>query len=246
MQLFHHYQPIVDLATGDVLGYEALARFPDGDSSERIAEIGASGPRALRAFDAFSVYTAGAGALPWLAPGQRLFLNVTGATADAIAHGHAWPAVPAGLRVVWELPEDQPGVTACLRPAALSRLVQSGAEIALDDLGEGVGDLRRIAELGHAAWWKLGRGLVNGVARTPQRHRWLASIVRFAPRVIAEGVEEPEDIAVLRGVGVRYGQGFALGRPAPPPTTHVQLGALKGGGAHPLRSIPAEALKGGA
>lgn len=233
MRLYHHYQPIVDLVSDDVLGCEALARFPDGDIGERLAELGVSGPRALRAFDAFSVYTAASATLPWLAPEQRLFLNVTGATVDAIAAGHGWPSVPAGLRVVWELPENQAGAAPCLRPEALVQLVRSGAEIALDDLGEGVADLRRIAELGHAAWWKLGHGLVHGAARNTRRQRWLAAIVRFAPRLIAEGVEDPTDIAALRATAVRYGQGFALGRPAPPSVAAVPA-ALKGGGAPSL------------
>ncbi len=244
MRICHHYQAIVDLVSGDVLAYEALARFTDGDVEERLAEIAASGPAALRAFDALSVYAAAQGALPWLPSGARLFLNVTGATVDALASGAGWPRSPAGLRVLWELPEDRPGVTACLRPEALARLVQSGPEIALDDLGEGVADLRRIAELGHAAWWKLGRGLVHGIARTPQRRSLLASMGRLAPRLIAEGVEDPADIAVLREVGVRYGHGFALGRPAAAPEGAAVAAALKGGGAD-ARCVPAQALKGG-
>ena len=65
---------------------------------------------------------------------------------------------------------------------------------------------------------KLDRGLVDGVATDAVRAALVECFVGFARRtgtdVLAEGIEAADDLATLAALGVRYGQGFALGRPS--------------------------------
>ncbi|MFN2485400.1 MAG: EAL domain-containing protein [Acidimicrobiia bacterium] len=52
------------------------------------------------------------------------------------------------------------------------------------------------------------RGLVNGL-------KWLSDVLKS--RIVAEGIERPEELDILTRVGVHYGQGYLLGRPGPLP-----------------------------
>jgi len=214
VQLSHRFQPIRDVRTGSVIGYEALARVDGGITiSDHLAAVGRLGPEALRAFDAASVAAAATLAAAHLRPGQRLFVNVTAATVAAVLAGGEWPSMPGGLPVVWELPEDRSGKDALLGPPELAVLRGTGAELALDDLGEGFADLHRLAAAGDRVWCKLGPSFVRSAAAAPRVLDLLRVLSYHAPRIIAEGVESARTLALLRDAGVAYAQGYHLGRP---------------------------------
>jgi EAL domain-containing protein (putative c-di-GMP-specific phosphodiesterase class I) len=67
---------------------------------------------------------------------------------------------------------------------------------------------------------KIDRSIVAGLDTDPVLETLIRSLVEFghgcAVRVVAEGVETAEEAAVLRGLGVDYGQGWHFGRPGPP------------------------------
>src|SRR6476646_7349615 len=94
-----------------------------------------------------------------------------------------------------------------------------GALVAVDDAGAGFTSLEYVAEL-RPDFLKLCRGMVTGVDLDASRQAVLRATVAFArevgARVVAEGVERPEELAVLREADVDYGQGWLFGRPAPP------------------------------
>lgn len=206
-------QPIVGLATGEVLGHEALSRFP-GDGRDvaqvfRLAHSRGSGDlleaAALRS----------ALRLPGRPAGQHLFVNVS---ADALASARFWAQVPERLDgVVVELTED---VTAVGDAAGLSRALDEmrarGARIALDDVGAGLAELARLVTL-RPDVVKVDRSLVHGCSGHPARSAVLRALVAYAAHlgvaVCAEGVEDPEDLAHVRRLGIAYGQGFLLGQP---------------------------------
>ncbi len=231
MELSHRFQPIRDVRTGAVIGYEALARIRGGLAiSDHLAELASVGPEAQRAFDAASVSGAAARAAAHLHPGQRLFVNVTAATVAAVLAGGEWPDVPPGLPVVWELPEDRAGTAALLGTAELAVLRSTGAELALDDLGEGFADLHRLGTAGTRVWCKLGPSFVRSAAETPRVLDLIRVLSNHAPRIIAEGVESEQTLTLLRRAGVPYAQGYHLGRSRTLPTETVRRGVPAMGG----------------
>jgi EAL domain-containing protein (putative c-di-GMP-specific phosphodiesterase class I) len=69
---------------------------------------------------------------------------------------------------------------------------------------------------------KLDIGLIRGIHADTARQALVAGMVHFAQRaaceLIAEGIEEEADLKTLRSLGIRFGQGYLLGRPALPGT----------------------------
>jgi EAL domain-containing protein (putative c-di-GMP-specific phosphodiesterase class I) len=91
------------------------------------------------------------------------------------------------------------------------------ARLSIDDAGAGFASLRHILELG-PQFVKLDMGLVRSVDVDPARQALIAGMVHFATQVgcslIAEGVETVAEADRLQALGVRFGQGYLLGRPA--------------------------------
>ena len=102
--------------------------------------------------------------------------------------------------------------------AALAPLRERGARLAIDDVGAGFANLRHILRLAPDIV-KLDLSLTQEIAHDPAREALAGSLVGFADGVgaaiAAEGISSDEDLAVLRALGVDYGQGFYLARPAP-------------------------------
>ena len=90
--------------------------------------------------------------------------------------------------------------------------------LAIDDAGAGFSSLRHILETS-PAWVKLDIGLVRGVDTDPARQALVAGLVHFALQarisLIAEGIETLPELEMLKSLGVEFGQGFLLARPAP-------------------------------
>ena len=220
------YQPIVALGGGGIIGYEALARVPGRDLAQVLRGMSRED---ARAFDAGMASRAlwGGRRLP---AGSRLFVNVTAATLQAVLEGAPWPRPPHRLpgdpALVWEIPESRAGTALLLRQVAAGLL--AGVEVALDDLGEGDSDLRRLASC-PGAWAKLGRRLVQDCDRDPARAAVIGAVVRVAGalggHVVAEGVERAGEGEALEALGVRYAQGFHFGAPS----RHLPGGAGESG-----------------
>lgn len=216
--MHHVYQPIVDLRTGRPAAFEALARFRGRGPQAVLAEVSARGDAAMRRFDREAIASAVSGARGQ-PPGVPLFLNATSATVAAVLRGEPWPGTD-GVPVVWELNES--GATAAVLaahgPDAVATLGRSAA-LALDDVGDGRGDLGRLAAAvrGGVRWVKLARSVVDGCARDSGKRAVLQAVARLGVPVIAEGVERQDDLHTVAAVGIRYVQGFAVGRPAPLP-----------------------------
>jgi len=204
------WQPIVTLATGQVLGHEALARFADAtpdaafQTAARLEQSVALDRRCV------------ALALADPPPEGLLFLNVTAAT---VRTGR-FPPVPRALRprVVWELPE-----AAGWEAGAFLRL-PPGTRCALDDLGAGAAELGRAAQVPWQ-YLKVDRRLIAGCDARPSAQAVIHGLVVIAQdaggAVIAEGVETAAEAACLRRLGVAYGQGYFWARPAPRPAPAV-------------------------
>jgi len=92
--------------------------------------------------------------------------------------------------------------------------------VAVDDGGSGYTNLRQILEL-RPDFVKLDRSFVSGAHRDPARRAFVHAVVQFAAdigaAVIAEGVEDHDELRTVRTAGIWLAQGYLFGRPARPP-----------------------------
>ena len=100
----------------------------------------------------------------------------------------------------------------------LSPLRAAGGQVAIDDFGAGYASLQHILKIS-PEWIKLDISLTERIGRDPIAQALATALITFAEKigvcVIAEGIEAADDLAMLEGLGIRYGQGFLLGRPEP-------------------------------
>lgn len=223
--LFHRqietlYQPIVDLSTGAVFAHEALSRGP-ADSPFENPEV--LFDYALKSDQVWNLETIcmkfSAERFAGKSPGM-LFVNVeTELIHDLKARGHEvlQPLLAIQSGVVLEITER-----AAIRDYDLFResvrvLRDLGFRIAIDDAGSGYASLQSIAEL-RPHYLKISNYLVTGLHVDSIKRDVVEMLVRLAARIdaetVAEGIETEAEKAEVKRLGVTYGQGFLLGRPA--------------------------------
>jgi EAL domain-containing protein (putative c-di-GMP-specific phosphodiesterase class I) len=207
-------QPIAALDGSGVVGFEALARFPAMPSSRPdiwFAEAHRAGVGVQ--LELLAVRSALA-ALPTLPDDAFLAINVSPDTATSpqlltlIEGDHA-------RRVVLELTEHAPVADYERLGDALRRLRHLGARIAVDDCGAGFASLRHVALLA-PEFLKLDVVLCRDLHQPIKAAlaRALATFARETGSVlVAEGIEDGEDLEALRALGVQLGQGYLIGRP---------------------------------
>ena len=210
------FQPLVSLATGRVFAYEALARFPHPparrpDEWFAIARQCGLGP----ALEAYAIRAAlAARGRP---DGTQLAFNLS---ASALSSDDVLEALPEDLSdIVIEIGEDAHRCEPEVLIAQVAPLRARGARIAVDDAGAGYNGLQQLMRI-RPDIVKLDRSLVAHVDSDPAKAALIDSLVRFARRtgaaVCAEGIETPEELKLLAGLDVAYGQGFGLARPGAP------------------------------
>lgn len=218
------FQPILDLREGRIHGYEALSRGPS-DSNLHVPEALFRTAERLGRMADLDLVCAEVALHNFAAQDLlgRVFVNLSPATLLSVAAiTERLDALirAAGLdpsRVVLELTETAPGFDyAALRRLAES-LRDSGMRIAMDDLGEGFSSLRLWSEL-KPAYVKIDKHFIDGIHQDPHKLEFVRSIQQIAEGVgahlIAEGVELASQLSIVRDLGIRYAQGYFIGRPA--------------------------------
>ncbi|MCU1590932.1 MAG: diguanylate phosphodiesterase [Frankiales bacterium] len=212
------YQPVVDLVRGEVVGYEALARFGTGGGLRAPGPYLAAAERTGRGADLEAHLLAQALAARDTVPtGCFLAVNVSPVLL-------ASPVVVALLRaagdltgLVLELTEHVPvdNLTALRR--RVDALRDRGALLALDDTGAGWSGLRQVAEL-RPDIVKLDRSLVSDVDDDEVKQGLVELVGQFVSRLgsrlLVEGVERFEELDAVVRLGVPLAQGWLLGRPS--------------------------------
>ncbi|HEV2426800.1 MAG TPA: EAL domain-containing protein, partial [Acidimicrobiales bacterium] len=216
------FQPVVDLVTSRVVGYEALTRFDDARRPDEVfaeAHTVGLGTR-LEAACAASALDAFAAADP------ELGLSLNFSPAALLDGSAAGVVVGCGRRVTIEVTEHAPIDDF----AAVRRAVAAipGASLAVDDAGAGFASLHHILEL-RPAFVKLDLSIVRDVDTDRVRQAMAAGLCHFARlsdvTIVAEGVETHSEADALRELGVALGpgrllgQGFFFGRAGPAPAT---------------------------
>jgi EAL domain-containing protein (putative c-di-GMP-specific phosphodiesterase class I) len=212
------YQPIVDVARGVVVGYEALARFADPRVSNPELWFAAAAAFGLGGELQACALRAALRARADLPSTCFLTLNVG---PEVLGHPdvrQVWADQPDLRGLVVELTEHVEVRDAQALHLDLERLRAAGALIAVDDAGSGYAGLTQLLEL-RPALIKLDRALVSDLDRDETKRALVEMIGAFAGRLdawlLAEGVERQGEMAVLADLGVPLAQGWYLGRPGP-------------------------------
>ena len=212
-------QPICDLATGSVLGYEALSRFalepprPPDRVFATAARLGRGVELELVAIDHALAL------LPRLPAGTYLGINASPDTALSPLLHDRLATHPGVARILLEITENAPIENYDAFSAALAPLRARGLQLAIDDAGAGFASMRHILRLDPDVI-KLDRSITERVDRDRSARALAAALALFAIEsgmgVVAEGIETSSQLAVLQALGVSIGQGYLLGRPAVP------------------------------
>ena len=231
------FQPIIELASGRPVGYEALTRFDDGTRPDLLFRqaLLTGQERELEVATLNAACLAATG----LPAGVFVSVNVS---PRLILDGDALRTVLADRThpVILEVTEHE----AIENYAALRTAVAAlGADlrIAVDDAGAGVANFSHLVEL-RPQFVKIDRGLIHGVNTDPARQALIVALLHFAAatdcRVIAEGIETKAERTTLQRLGVELGQGYLLGRPGPAPARRQGHGRT--------RTLPRDRDHGGA
>lgn len=206
------FQPIVEIASGSVVAYEALTRFHDGGRPElRFAEAWAVG---IGVELELAVLRAAAADARHLPPTGWLHVNLS---PRALADPDRVRAVLAQVPVptVVEITEHHP-ITDYQALRAAIRLLGPAVRTAVDDAGAGIANFAHIVEL-RPDFVKLDRTLVQSVQTDVGRQALIVAMRHFAEaaacRLVAEGVETAGDAETLASLGVELAQGYWYGRP---------------------------------
>ncbi|MFI8228875.1 aminotransferase class I/II-fold pyridoxal phosphate-dependent enzyme [Streptomyces sp. NPDC085900] len=223
------YQPVVDIKAGEVVGFEALVRWPQAPPrpmppeqfialAEETGHIAMLGAWVLE--NAVNDI-AGLQRLPGPAAPPYVSVNVSARQfrdagfVEQVEQALATPGLaPGSLQL--ELTE-----TVLLRrdtqiQAVLRALKELGVHIAVDDFGTGFSSLRYLRDF-PVDILKIDKTFIDDITRDAQQVALVEGIVRIADtlglQVIAEGIEEPAQRDLLAGLGCRFGQGYLFARP---------------------------------
>jgi EAL domain-containing protein (putative c-di-GMP-specific phosphodiesterase class I) len=250
------FQPLVDLDSGNVVGYEALIRGPRGSSIERPDALFAAARAEGRVTELdchcrIAAFRAAEAA--GLGSGSTLFVNLepgaVGRRAPSDLHEAAL-AGPPGVPVVIEVTERSLAGDPAGLVRAVAELRDQGFGIALDDVGADDRSLALMPFL-RPDVIKLDLQLVQqrpSVRIAAILNAVSAQVERTGAQVVAEGIETADQVSVARSLGATLGQGYHFGRPAalpswpPAPERPLQLLGQPG---PPAARTPFEVLQGG-
>ncbi len=239
------YQPKVSLATGELIGVEALARWTDTELGAVPPDrfIGVAERNGLIGRLTLSVLRKSLAACAQLRrshPDATVAVNVSPlllddpALPDQIAALlHEAEMQPSALVV--EITEGQPVGDVRQAAATLTSLRLRGVACALDDFGTGHANLQALLRLPFTEL-KIDRSFIARAAIMPEAWKIVRATLRLAHelslRVVAEGIETIETETWLRDEGCDAGQGYRYGRPMPAEALLAQWTAASAG-THP-------------
>jgi EAL domain-containing protein (putative c-di-GMP-specific phosphodiesterase class I) len=217
------FQPIIDMETGRPFAYEALVRGLNGEGAWSVlSQVNAEN---RYAFDqqcrVKAIETATrAGLLDGPARLSINFLPNAVYSPKACIQLTLKTAAANGFptdRLIFEFTENEKMADPDHVANIIQTYQQMGFGTALDDFGAGHAGLGLLARF-QPDIIKLDMELIRGLDSSAPRRMIVSAITRMAGdlgiTVIAEGIETEGELAALRGVGVRYIQGFLLARPA--------------------------------
>ncbi len=236
-EIVMYYQPILDLSEGKVTGAEALARWrhPTRGILEPavflglVADAGLMGPFTMDVLNQAFIKQAG-----WCAQGYDLGVSVNISAAslrdeelpDKIGALMATHGVQPA-RITLEITEDSFIADPEQAMLVLQRLRALGVQLSIDDYGTGFSSLTYIRRL-PITEVKLDRTFLTGASEDKRAVSVIRSTVDLAHslalRIVAEGIENLDDLVLVDDLGCDGAQGYLIGRPLP--AEQFDLGAV--------------------
>ncbi|MDT8998397.1 phosphodiesterase [Paucibacter sp. APW11] len=233
------FQPIVSLDCGVIYGHEALVRGPAGSPLEMPDALFAAG-RAEGLSMELEIRCALQAMKDWSQlqrPGKLLINMSAAALSQATADGRwqrglgiceDYGLQPTELMI--ELTEHERVADIDALRRGLTLLRRLGVGVALDDFGDGRSSLRLWSEI-QPNLVKIDKYFTRELpahAEKLQTFRALLQLAEtFGAQLVAEGIEQPEELRVLRDLGVSYGQGWLLGHPSSSGASEAAPAALQ-------------------
>lgn len=205
-----------------IIGYEALARFDDGEAPDawfaRARDAGMGIDLELAALTNALTY------MDCLGPDQFMGVNIS---PDAVLHpGLAAALADAPLgQLVLEITEHEKVHDFEGLRTTMDHWRRRGVCFAVDDAGAGYSGMRQLIEL-RPELIKLDRSITRGLDVDPARFAMATALAAFAREIgsglVAEGVETVDELAKAQELQIPLAQGYHLGPPAPPPRTRAR------------------------
>jgi EAL domain-containing protein (putative c-di-GMP-specific phosphodiesterase class I) len=222
------YQPIIDVATWDVIGHEALAR---SEKETPVEMFHKSYKKGTIVSSDFYCMEAAVKALPTFPEGQYLFLNIEPPTLkEAFAAGKEGEMFLKHFRaysdrIVFELTESVKRSDFEFIKKGVRFIRALGYRLALDDLTEIGAKTLQLASL-RPEFLKIDLHLIRGIANNNLNQQIVREMVHLGrmngSEMIAEGVETREDCDFVRNMGIRYSQGYYFAKPGRNPVSFLQ------------------------
>lgn len=222
--IYSVYQPIICLTTSTIFGHEALTRGPEKSvfsSPLKLFDF-AHEDGSLYFLDKLAREKAIIGSSN-MERRQKLFINIP---SHIMHHPEFTPGQTlmvlesVGLQpnhIVFEITERSSIEDFTTAKKVLEHYRSQGYQVAIDDAGAGYSSLQAIAEI-QPDYIKVDRSLIHDIHKDRVKECILETFVTFASkmniRIIAEGIEQQEELAKLMQMGVHYAQGYLLGRPS--------------------------------
>ena len=241
LRLFH--QPILDLQSGDVVGFEALMRWqqadgtivspaefiPIAEDTGTIVPIGSwallEALSQLRRWIDDGVCSPAATMSVNVSPRQLSDTNFPAIVSEALTRSGVSPQL-LWLEVTESIMISEPE----LALATLRRLRSLGVRVALDDFGTGYSSLSLLQKF-PLQRIKIDRAFVHGVADNPNDRSLVRTIIAMGRSLgldmVAEGVESVHQLQVLSDLGCSKAQGFLISHPVPPDAMRSTVAALE-------------------
>ena len=214
------FQPIVDMTTGAMCGFEALARFPMYRPDEWFAAATDSG---MSGWFETTILRTALRSLPGLPDGCFMALNMSPDAIQSPEARAAFGEYESLDRVVIELTGRVDAADAAAVADALQPARSRGARVCVDESGRGGTCLISLAAL-EPDLLKLERSLVAGIDGAPALQQAVRAALALAGHlgagVVAQGIETEGEIETIVELGIPYGQGFAFGHALPKLMAH--------------------------
>ncbi len=218
------YQPVFNLRSGAIYGYEALSRISCPSIIETTEELFArSGSYGLASALELICRKKALRKVRELSIPGKIFLNVSPALFQTRDHERGITATLLEKlqiersRIVFELTERTIIEDYDLFLRGVAHYREQGYSIAIDDLGSGYAGLQTLARL-EPEYVKLSRFLIDFIDRSSTKQALVESLVTFCNKtgalVIAEGIERNDELEYLCSIGIHFGQGYLLGKPS--------------------------------
>ena len=219
------YEPIVDVATKTVFGYESLARGPAGTPYHTPLVLFETAEEEGLVFELDCLCRqSGLDGAIGLPEGTKLFLNVRPTTIhDPNFQPDALTRTLERTRlrpsdVVFEISEQESIENFDAFREIRDQYRNLGFQFAIDDTGSGYASLQSVIEL-EPDYVKVDRAFITGLDTDPAKQTLLKALQSVAAgigsRMIGEGLDTLEELEMLGELGIEFGQGWLFGKPTP-------------------------------